>query len=295
MDGRRVGLALVILLAGSGLSLALRLAVPAGRPAPAERRVPVTVAARDLPFGTILTAADMRVVELPEAAAPPQAARQPDSLVGQTTRAFIGALEPVLSRDLSAAGGGISIRVPADLRAVTVEANHVVGTGELVVGDRVDVLAAIEPRRAGGETEVRTILEDVEVLGVGTGGKDDKRPGTGRPVVLLADPPAAARLTLAAQLGRLVLVLRNPSDRGLASVPPVSSREILGPLAESSAAPAPATSRPRPVAPPVPPRPAPASVAAAAPTVTIIRGAQVRESAPVLPAPLPGARTGSAD
>lgn len=259
--------------------------------------VPVVVAAGDLTFGTVIGAEHLLTVPYPEGSVPAGAYSIPDSLLGQTTKVFVTAKEPILATKLSSVGGGLSIKIPVNMRATSMNVNVVSGvSGFVLPGDRVDVLVVID---RAGETQnavTRTILQNVEVLAAGqkTEVKGDN-PVKVQSVTLIVDPEGAEKLALALHEGKLHLVLRNPADQEIAQVRSFSTNEML-----ADKAPAPRAAPVRVVKVQAPP-PAPAKeTPRERPTVTLIRGVKVEEQTPAVdagaaakplgggPSPLPG-------
>ena len=112
------------------------------------------------------------------------------------------------------------------MRAIAVRVDQVVGVAGFVLpGMRVDVLVSgVPPNATGGggnnNTQVRTILQNIEVLSAGT---DIQKDAEGKPqqvqvVNLLVTPEQAQILALASNETRIQLVLRNPLDTKMAPV-----------------------------------------------------------------------------
>jgi pilus assembly protein CpaB len=166
--------------------------------------VPVVVAARAVPRGAVLQAADLRTEQMPARWAPPGRIESPGVLVGRSALAPIAPAEPVTSTRVSgSAPGSLSALVPPGLRAVTVNA----GTSGAMVrpGDLVDVMVTY----AGSTPYTETLATSVEVLRNsphGEAGSLGSEPD-GPALVLLADPAQAERLAGAQALGTLSLAL----------------------------------------------------------------------------------------
>ena len=106
---------------------------------------PVVVAATDQPFGSKLERNMLKVVNYPKDSVPPNSYSSLDSVVGQTTKIFLAAKEPVLASKLSTIGGGLSMMVRPNMRASSVTVNLVSSvSGFVVPGDKVDVLVTID-------------------------------------------------------------------------------------------------------------------------------------------------------
>ncbi len=135
--------------------------------------VPVVVAAQEIPPRTKITAAMLRIRDVPAEVAIERGFNDPRSLVGLIARYPIAANEQISVQKVGATESGdsneqdgLSFVVPAGKRAVgiTVTEQSAVG-GLIIAGDRVDVIALFSENMAGDEKAV-TILQDVEVLSV---------------------------------------------------------------------------------------------------------------------------------
>jgi pilus assembly protein CpaB len=240
--------------------------------------MPVVVASSDLTFGTTIQKEHVSTVFYPSTSVPSGAFSDPDSLVGQTTKVFVTTREPILATKLTSMGGGLSIRIPLNMRATSMNVNVVSGvSGFVLPGDRVDVLVVIDRPGQAGNAITRTILQNVEVLAAGQ--KTEQKGGdpvTVQSVTLIVDPEGAERLALGLHEGKLHLVLRNPADNQIANLRALSTSEVL---AEKMVTPKPQVTRPKPapapppiVAPPPPPKD----------KVTVIRGTKVDKQEPAV-------------
>lgn len=190
----------------------------------------VVVSATDLTFGVKLDKPMLRMVRYPKESVPEGAFANMDSVVGQTTKVFMSAREPVTAIKLSSRGGGLSMLVKPNMRAASLEVNQVSGvSGFVLPGDRVDVLTTIEPRSSIEDAVTRTVLQNVEVLASGQKTEQqDNKPITVQSVTILVDPQGAETLALAMHEGKIHLVLRNPEDQAVSDVNALSTREMLG-------------------------------------------------------------------
>ena len=104
----------------------------------------VVVTATDLTFGVKLDRPMLRTVRYPKESVPEGAFASLDSVVGQTTKVFMSAREPVTAIKLSSRGGGLSMLVRPNMRAASLEVNQVSGvSGFVLPGDRVDIILAV--------------------------------------------------------------------------------------------------------------------------------------------------------
>jgi pilus assembly protein CpaB len=232
----------------------------------------VVVTAADLTFGQKLDRAMLRMARYPKDAVPEGAYADMDSVVGQTTKVFMGAREPVTSIKLSSRGGGLSMLVRPTMRAASVQVDQVSGvSGFVLPGDRVDVLVTVDNHRMNDEAITRTILQNIEVLAAGQKTEQrDNKPITVQSVTLLLDPKGAEALAHAGYEGEIHLVLRNPEDQEEVNVAALTTGEMLG-----KSKPAPARTYRRTS---TPARPAASSRPEPPTKIRIIRDAKVSET-----------------
>src|ERR1035437_8293217 len=180
-----------------------------------ERAVRVVVAADDVLVGVKLDAHDVRVITLPESAAPPGAFSDPAKVLGRGAVLPIAKGDFILSSKSAAlnAGGGLPSLIPRGMRAVSVRVNDVVSVAGFVQpGTRVDVLAT-GTQGSGNDRQTTTVLENVAVIAVGkTLDRSSSDAQTAPVITLLVSPDDAQKLALVSQEGRIQLSLRNPLD-----------------------------------------------------------------------------------
>lgn len=229
----------------------------------------VIVTASDLTYGVKLERTMLRVAHYPKDAVPAGAFSTMDSVIGQTSKVFMSAREPVTATKLSSRGGGLSMLVRPNMRAASLEVNQVSGvSGFVLPGDRVDVLITVDPTHSGENAITRTLLQNVEVLAAGQKTQQqDNKPISVQAVTLLVDPQGAEVLAHASHEGEIHLVLRNPDDQTQVPVSTFSTREMLGQSAKVSRAPKDAA-----------PAPTPDSRPAERPSIRIIRSSEVVET-----------------
>ena len=180
-----------------------------------EREVRVVVAADDVLVGVKLEAHDVRVIALPQSAAPPGAFSDPAKVLGRGAVLPIAKGDFILPSKLAAlnAGGGLPSLIPPGMRAVSVRVNDVVSVAGFVQpGTRVDVLATGN-QGGGNDRQTTTVLENVAVIAVGKSLDRNASEAQTAPVItLLVSPDDAQKLALVSQEGRIQLSLRNPLD-----------------------------------------------------------------------------------
>jgi pilus assembly protein CpaB len=184
----------------------------------------LVAAAKDIPLGTVLAAADLTKIQV-VGQAPQGAILDPKNAIGRGVISPIYSGEPILNSRLAplGSGGGLAATIPQGMRAIAVKVDQVVGVAGFVTpGMRVDVLVTGVPPNGSGQTQTqaRTILQNIDVLSAGT---DIQRDASGKPqqvqvVNLLVTPEQAEVMTLASDQ-HIQLVLRNPLDTKMAPVP----------------------------------------------------------------------------
>ena len=184
--------------------------------------VPVVVATREIAVGTQLTKDDLKVVAWPAKTQVPGAFSNVPAVVDRGVIAPIGLNEPVTTNRVAGPeqGAGLPPIIPAGMRAISVRVNEVIGVAGFVLpGTHVDILVAVDDdgdesnRR---EPMARTVVSNVQVLTAGTRyDKVEAKSGESQKstvVTLAVLPEDGERIALAANEGKLSLVLRNPLD-----------------------------------------------------------------------------------
>jgi Flp pilus assembly protein CpaB len=176
------------------------------------RPMGVLEATRDLPRGTVLGSADVRVAELPSAFAPPGALGASDQVKGGILQADVMQGEILTRARLAgSAAGPIATLVPAGLRAVVIPSG--LPPGSVQAGDAVDVFGSF----GGGQPHVETVAEGVEVgqilaeaVTATSAGATGAPPGPA--LVLWVDPSTAQRLAFAASFAALTVAVDAAED-----------------------------------------------------------------------------------
>ena len=183
------------LLAAACAGLACTLAIDVVAPGP-PASVAVLAVARDLPAGTALQAADLRVVRLPPAAVPGGAVRDPQLAVGRTTAGPMRQGEPLT--DVRLEGGPFGRPAPG-MVAAPVRLADAQAAALLRPGERVDVLATSTAGAPGapGATVVASDVTVVRVPSIPSPAADLTTQGA---LVVLATTQAEAQLLAQAQV-----------------------------------------------------------------------------------------------
>jgi len=223
----------------------------------------VVVAVKPLDVGSTVKPDDVKVVKVPASQFPVGGISNVEEVVDRPVVSKILMDEPVREGRLAARGSGVGLApiIPEGMRAVSIHVDEVVGVAGFVLpGMRVDVLVTGQPPSADGTVTV-TVLQNILVLSAGqTIQPDSQGKAINAPTVtLLVTPEQAEKLTLAANEGRVQLVLRNGSDQKLAKTKGIAVSDLYGAAGNKKVKPASPRPQPAPVAArlPAPPPPPP--------------------------------------
>jgi pilus assembly protein CpaB len=200
------------------------VAAPIAPPAPEIRKI--VVAARPLPFGTLLTSDSLKEIPWPNDLDLPGTftAAAKLALEQRTVLSAIGENEPILQSRLSAPGQSatFSALIRNGLTAVTIRVDDVMGVAGLVQPeDHVNVLLTQNHGAAGGpkgDAYSATLLQNVRVLAVDQTIDRTRQIKPARAVTLEVDLEQAQKLTLAASVGQLSLALRKAGSTARADI-----------------------------------------------------------------------------
>ncbi len=184
----------------------------------------VVVARQEIPLGEKITADHLALAPIPNGSAPEGVFRKMEDVIGRVSITPIGIRETITNMKLAPAGtgGGLSAVIPEGYRAMTVKVDDVVGvSGFIMPGSFVDVVAIIVPVAGQGSDATqgpisKIVLQSIKVLASGPkiDSPDNQRePTTVKAVTLQVTPEQAEKLVLAANEGKLQLVMRNYGDQ----------------------------------------------------------------------------------
>jgi pilus assembly protein CpaB len=182
----------------------------------------VVVAKAEIPLGAKITAEQLAFAPIPNGSLPEGIFRKMDEVVGRVAITPIGLRETITNMKLAPAGtgAGLSAVIPEGYRAMTVKVDDVVGvSGFIMPGSFVDVVAIITPLSQAGATNgpiSKIVLQNIKVLASGAkidSPENQRQPSEVKAVTLQVTPEQAEKLVLAANEGKLQLVMRNYSDQ----------------------------------------------------------------------------------
>jgi len=194
----------------------------------------VVVAKAEIPLGEKITAEHLTLLPMPNGSVPEGAFRKASEVVGRVAITRIGTREPITLSKLAPEGteGGLSAVIPQGYRAMTVKVDDVVGVqGFIMPGSFVDVVAIILP--PGDQTRgpiSKIVLQSIKVLASGPKidtPENQRTPSEVRSVTLQVTPEQAEKLVLAANEGKLQLVMRNYTDQDDAATRGANKNSLL--------------------------------------------------------------------
>jgi pilus assembly protein CpaB len=184
-----------------------------------DKTTPVVVAALEIPFNDQkIEMAQLKIVQWPSGSVPAGAFAEIAQVEGKIANGPIYPNEPVSEGRVGEHQGGSSLAtmVAANMRAVTVRVNDVIGVGGFLShGNRVDVIATRKDD-SNRRSHAQTILQNLRVLAVDqTAASEGDKPVVVRAVTLEMTPKQAERLVKATDEGNVQLALRNPTDESV--------------------------------------------------------------------------------
>jgi pilus assembly protein CpaB len=196
----------------------------------------VVVAKTEIPLGDKITAEQLTLMPIPNGSAPEGVFRKLDQVVGRVAIVPIGVRETITTLKLApeGVGGGLPAVIPEGYRAMTVKVDDVVGvSGFIMPGSFVDVVAIIAPASQTGDRDPisKIVLQSIKVLASGPkidSPENQREPTTNvKAVTLQVTPEQAEKLVLAANEGKLQLVMRNYSDQNDSNTRGVNKSALL--------------------------------------------------------------------
>jgi pilus assembly protein CpaB len=179
----------------------------------------------------------LREVPWPANALPAGAFGKIDDVLSEGRRVALTAIEPnepVLSTKITGPGqrATLSAMLRDGLKAVTVRVNDVDGVGGFVLpGDFVDVVCTRQVDKTAASSDV--VLQNVRVLAVDQiADERAEKPIVVKAVTIEVDMIGAQKITLAASIGAISLMLRKAGEMEAEATRRVSLGDLLG--AESS-------------------------------------------------------------
>jgi pilus assembly protein CpaB len=177
----------------------------------------IVVAAKPLRFGVELSKSTLREIAWPDDALPSGAYASIGELLNGGRRVVLTAIEqnePILGSKITGPGqrATLSAVLRDGLRAITVRVNDVEGVGGFVLpGDRVDVMLTRQIDKGVASNDV--VIQNARVLAIDQlADERSDKPAVVKAVTLEVDTVGAQKISLAASIGTLSLMLRKAGE-----------------------------------------------------------------------------------
>jgi pilus assembly protein CpaB len=201
----------------------------------AQKTVSILVASDTLAFGAPIGAKDVREIDWPAQSRPEGAFANFAELIKNGRRITLSPFvrdEPIIASKLSAPDqrASLSTVIEKGKRAVTVAVDDVRGVaGFIFPGDFVDVALTRTDNSNGPQNFSEVILQHIKVLAIDQlAGQRQEHPTVAKAVTVEVDPEQALKILLAANVGKLSLILRQPAEVALAPDVKVTDRDLFG-------------------------------------------------------------------
>ncbi len=203
------------------------------KPVTMEKSTIVVVAKTAIDPTSLLNADHLKTEVWHQEKAPPGSFSDPEQVAGRVTSALLLPGDLITENKLAPKGTspGITALLAPSYRAMTVKVDEASGVaGFLSPGNRVDVVVIVDKGEFGKDPIAKLLFQNLKVLG--TGQKLENRPGDKPQIVpavtLEVTPEVGERLALAAQEGRIFLVLRGQGDQQLVETLGVDATRLFG-------------------------------------------------------------------
>jgi pilus assembly protein CpaB len=200
-----------------------------------QKTVSILVANRTLAFGAPIGAEDVRVIDWPAESTPDGAFATFSELAKNGRRITLSPFvrdEPIIASKVSAPDqrASLSTVIEKGKRAVTVAVDDVRGVaGFIFPGDFVDVVLTRTDNSNGPQNFSEVILQRIKVLAIDQmAGQRQEHPTVAKAVTVEVDPDQALRILLAANVGKLSLILRQPAEVAMAPDVKVTDSDLFG-------------------------------------------------------------------
>ena len=195
----------------------------------------VAVAKVDIPLGTKIIPEQVGEVEFPSNSIPDGAFESAQKLVGRVAVVQIAARETITDSKLAPEGmdGGLTAIIPEGYRAMTVKVDDASGvSGFIQPGALVDIVVVIDPKENSINQDPisKVVLQNIKVLANAQNmdkPKNEREATTVKAVTLQVTPEQAEKLALAANEGKLQLIMRNSIDQTDTQTTGINKRSLL--------------------------------------------------------------------
>lgn len=196
----------------------------------------VVVAGKPLRFGNELSSGTMREIPWPQNSIPAGAFATIADLTKAGRRIVLSPIEanePILGWKVTGPGqrATLSAMLRDGLKAVTIRVNDVEGVAGFVLpGDYVDVALTRQNEKTAATSDV--ILQSVRVLAIDqTADERTDKPAVAKAVTLEVDTVGAQKVSLAASIGTMSLILRKAGEANAEFTRRISATDLSAPSA----------------------------------------------------------------
>lgn len=196
----------------------------------------VVVAGKPLRFGNELSSGTMREIPWPQDSIPAGAFATIADLTKAGRRIVLSPIEanePILGWKVTGPGqrATLSAMLRDGLKAVTIRVNDVEGVAGFVLpGDYVDVALTRQNEKTAATSDV--ILQSVRVLAIDqTADERTDKPAVAKAVTLEVDTVGAQKVSLAASIGTMSLILRKAGEANAEFTRRISATDLSAPSA----------------------------------------------------------------
>lgn len=197
-----------------------------------EQYIQVVAAVQDIPANTALTPEMLEVKHFPKSLQTGKEITDVNAAVGRISPVAISKGEYLLDSRLIKPGEGkdrLAYAVPEGMRAMSIPITNVTGVSNMIkIGDRVDFVAIVPPNTASPEPRSMLILQNIQILAVGSAFKEAGAPQNTETATLTVavDPQSALKLKMALKNTDFALALRPPSDKDMVNPAPVTINQF---------------------------------------------------------------------
>jgi pilus assembly protein CpaB len=199
----------------------------------------IVVAAKPLRYGNEIAPQVLREITWPEDALPKGAFAKIADVMKDGKRVVLAAIEqnePLLAVKITGPGqrATLSALVRPGYKAVTIRVNDVDGVGGFVLpGDRVDVVMTRQVDKTSASNEL--VLQNARVLAIDqVADERTDKPSVVKAVTLEVDTVGAQKVSLAASVGNLSLMLRKAGETVADRPRRITLEDLLSPFAPRS-------------------------------------------------------------
>ena len=180
---------------------------------------------------TLLTIAQLKRVAWDKTKPPQDFFSELKDVAGRETTKTLAPGEIITRENTKEFISGMAGKVSPNQRAMTVKVDEASGVaGFLAIGNRVDVVVVVDKGAYNKDPIAKILFQNLKVLG--TGQKLENRPGDKPKIVptvtLEVTPEQGERLALAAQEGRISLVVRGQGDQQLVETLGAGANALFG-------------------------------------------------------------------